>query len=178
MSQLSLDIIVRAEEYIAGLEVVSPQIVRGGQPDEEGLRLLKQAGVNTIVNLRHHVGRSGPAAGGFFKRRGDDDEIDEEQELCEKLGLRFVNISMDGVSKPPAADIERFVSFFSEDGHCPLFVHCLYGKERTSLMVAAYRIAIEGWAADQAYQEMIRFGFDPLRTTLSDALFEFAKTKK
>lgn len=178
MSKLLADILVRAEDLIPGLEVVSDSVVRGGQPDAEGLRILHEAGVRTIVNLRHSIRASGPSSGSFFRRRGDDEEIDEERACAEGLGLHFVNISLDGISTPPRRDLERFVALFSEPANTPLFVHCLYGKERTSLMVGAYRVGIEGWPVDKAYQEMLRTGFDPLRTVLSDALFDFAGQSK
>lgn len=177
MSELSTELLMRAEDYIPALEQVTAKIVRGGQPEGHGLKLLKDAGVKLIVNLRHSMKVSGPSSGSFFRRRGDDDEIDDEREEAEKLGLKFLNISMDGVSTPPIKDLERFVELFADESNVPVFVHCLYGKERTSLMVGAYRVRIDGWTVQQAYQEMLQNGFDPLRTVLSDALFEFAGSK-
>jgi hypothetical protein len=42
-------------------------------------------------------------------------------------------------------------------------------------MIAAYRIKLQGWSADEAYKEMLQQGFDPLRSVLTDALFAYAK---
>lgn len=174
MTELCEITLAEAEGVIPGFQVVSKVILRGGQPDQEGLELLKKAGVKTIVNLRHSARTSGNS-GSFFRRRGDDDEIDEERDIAEQLGLKFINISLDGVNTPPKDDLQRFVGLFKEESNLPLFVHCLYGKERTSLMVGCYRVKVEGWTVEQAYKEMIRTGLDPARTVLSDALFAFAE---
>jgi protein-tyrosine phosphatase len=40
-----------------------------------------------------------------------------------------------------------------------VFVHCRLGDDRTGMMVAAYRMADEGWTADEAMAEMKAFGF-------------------
>lgn len=172
MTELCEVTLALVEDVIPGFQVVSDMVLRGGQPDKEGLELLQKAGVRTIVNLRHSAKSSG-TTGTFFRRRGDDDEIEEEREIAERLGMNFVNISLDGVSTPAKADLQKFVSLFEDKSKLPLFVHCLYGKERTSLMVGCYRVRIEGWTADKAYKEMLQTGLDPARTVLSDALFAF-----
>jgi protein tyrosine/serine phosphatase len=159
--------------------VVSPTVLRGSQPDEDALVMLKKAGVKMVVNLRHHS-KNSPSPGSsysFFRRHSDDDEIDEERETAERLGLKFINISLDGVNAPKIEDIDKFVALFADNENVPMYVHCLHGRERTGFMLAAYRMKIEAWTVEQAYKEMLQQGFDPLRTVLSDALFEWAKRK-
>ncbi len=177
MSELNEDILKEAEDYLVNFQVVSPVVMRGSQPDEESLCLLKKAGVKMVVNLRHHSKNSSASQTGysFFRRHTDDEEIDEEEEACQKIGLRFLNISLDGVNAPSFQDIDRFVELFSDQENLPLYVHCLHGRERTGFMLAAYRVKIQLWTVEKAYQEMLQQGFDPLRTVLSDALFEYAK---
>ncbi|MBX9573587.1 MAG: dual specificity protein phosphatase family protein [Candidatus Obscuribacterales bacterium] len=176
MNQLDKNLLQEMEDLLVNFQVVSPVVLRGGQPDEEGLELLKRGGVKLVVNLRHHAKSSPkPASSYSFFRRGDDDEIEEEQEIAERLGLRFLNISLDGVTAPTFADIDKFVQLFSDPENQPMYVHCLHGRERTGFMLAAYRMKIESWTVEQAYQEMLQQGFDPLRTVLSDVLFEYAK---
>lgn len=176
MNQLDANLLQEAEDLLVNFQMVSPTVLRGGQPDEDGLQLLKRAGVKLIVNLRHHAKNSPkPATSYSFFRRGDDDEIEEEQEIAERLGLRFLNISLDGVSAPSFADIDKFVSLFQDPENTPMYVHCLHGRERTGFMLATYRMKVESWEVEKAYQEMLQQGFDPLRTILSDVLFEYAK---
>lgn len=177
MAEISTDTLKEASGLIDNLQVVSPTVVRGGQPDVAGLTMLKNAGIKLVVNLRYAAKSAPKSANSFslFRHRGDDDEIEEEKASCEALGLKFLNISLNGFSAPDIADIRRFVSLFNEQENLPVYVHCLHGKERTGLMLAAYRIKVEGWTAERAYQEMLQNGFDPCRTVLSDALFDYAK---
>lgn len=178
MTALDKAILSEAEDYLANFEIVSPTVLRGGQPDEEALQLLQKAGVKLVVNLRHHSKASpqAPASSySFFRRHGDDDEIDDEKEICKRLGLRFENISLDGVNAPGFADIDRFLDLFADSLNTPMYVHCLHGRERTGFMLAAYRVRLESWTLEEAYREMLQKGFDPLRTVLSDALFAYFK---
>jgi protein tyrosine phosphatase (PTP) superfamily phosphohydrolase (DUF442 family) len=41
----------------------------------------------------------------------------------------------------------------------PVLVHCEWGRDRTGLVVAAYRVAVNGWSKDKAMQEAIHRGF-------------------
>lgn len=176
MSQINKDMLQELEDNLVNFQVVSPAVLRGGQPDEDGLQLLKRAGVKLVVNLRHHAKNSPkPSSSYSFFRRGDDDEIEEEQEIAERLGLRFLNISLDGITAPTFDDIDKFVALFTDQENQPMYVHCLHGRERTGFMLATYRMKIESWTVEQAYQEMLQQGFDPLRTVLSDVLFEYSK---
>jgi tyrosine-protein phosphatase SIW14 len=40
----------------------------------------------------------------------------------------------------------------------PVFVHCQAGKDRTGLVVAVYRILVDGWSVDDAISERKTFG--------------------
>ncbi len=177
MTELDQVALSEVDDLLVNFQVVSPAVLRGGQPDEDALAALKKAGVKLVVNLRHHSKASPPPANSysFFRRHSDDDEIDEEREIVQKLGLRFLNISLDGINAPSFADIDRFVELFVDSENLPMYVHCLHGRERTGFMLAAYRIKIEKWTVDEAYKEMLQQGFDPLRSVLSDALFAYAK---
>ena len=42
----------------------------------------------------------------------------------------------------------------------PVYVHCKGGRHRTGGMTAIYRIAHDGWTADQAFKEMQEYDFD------------------
>ncbi len=46
-----------------------------------------------------------------------------------------------------------------ENPNKKVFVHCRLGDDRTGMMIAAYRMAEEGWTAAEARKEMEKFGF-------------------
>lgn len=56
----------------------------------------------------------------------------------------------------------------------PVLVHCQRRSDRTGAMVAAYRIAVQGWSKEAAVQEMTseNFGFHKVWTNLPDWINE------
>ena len=53
----------------------------------------------------------------------------------------------------------------------PVLVHCRYGKDRTGVVIAAYRVVHEGWEPKAAAAEAKRYGccvplFDDLESWL------------
>ena len=52
--------------------------------------------------------------------------------------------------------VARFLAIVSEAPK-PVYVHCMDGIDRTSVMIAAYRVLIEGSSREEATAEMARF---------------------
>ena len=52
----------------------------------------------------------------------------------------------------------------------PVFVHCLHGADRTGMMMAIYRMVVQGWSKDEAIEEMTQggYGFHSIWTNLVD----------
>ncbi|HUV86117.1 MAG TPA: hypothetical protein VMX79_03305, partial [bacterium] len=55
----------------------------------------------------------------------------------------------------------------------PVFVHCHAGVDRTGFVVAAYRVKVEGWTPEKAYEEMARLGFHSFLFWWPGAFFEY-----
>lgn len=123
---------------------VSDNIFRGAQPNLSSFSLLKQLGITTIVNLRSESGA----------------KVDKERREAEALGLRFVYIPVGGFSNPTDEQLASFFSLLHQNPAPTIFVHCEYGRDRTGVFIAAYRIAFQNWSADQALSEMLSFGFN------------------
>jgi tyrosine-protein phosphatase SIW14 len=121
---------------------INETLLRGAQPSAQGLAELKKLGVTTVIDLR---GNRGPVAW--------------ERAQVESLGMHFVNIPISGWSPPSDRQVAEFLRLTKQDPEQKIFVHCYYGKDRTSVMVAAYRIAEQNWTSDQAVAEMYSFGF-------------------
>jgi hypothetical protein len=60
---------------------------------------------------------------------------------------------------PEDAVFARFLTLLRGNPGAKVFVHCLSGEDRTGMQIAAYRMAEEGWSAQEAKQEMEAFGF-------------------
>jgi protein tyrosine/serine phosphatase len=126
---------------------VTTQLYRGGQPTETQLRLLYQLGVRTIVNLRNE---------------GDDDRAAEER-IAAQLGLRFLHFPFSGIMSPDPALLRRIVNAIQDQKDGAVYVHCHAGRDRTSLVVALYRVWVEGWSPNDAWQHEARdFGHSGL----------------
>jgi len=121
---------------------VDPHLYRGAQPTPEGFRRLADLGVKTVVNLR---------AQGRTRRA-------EERKLVESLGMRWVSLPMRSYWRPTDAQVQAFLELVSDPARQPVFVHCEKGEDRTGSLVAAYRIAQQGWASEQAYIEALALG--------------------
>jgi tyrosine-protein phosphatase SIW14 len=121
---------------------VSDSLYRGSQPNAAGYQQLQRLGVSIVVDLR------GTAAAQAAEGRA-----------VESLGMRQVAIPSSGFFGPSDAQVATFLKLLRDNPGKKVFVHCYFGDDRTGVMVAAYRIAEQHWAADQAYNEMRFFHF-------------------
>jgi protein tyrosine/serine phosphatase len=123
---------------------VSDHLYRGSQPSLNELPALKKLGVTIIIDLRAESPQTAR----------------EERSRVEALGMRFRRIPIGGFSNPTNSDLLHFFQILHESPSQTVFVHCEFGKDRTGVMIAAYRIAFEHWSSDQALSEMMQFGFN------------------
>ncbi len=132
--------------HVAGIPnagKVNEVLYRGAQPHAESFPQLKELGITTIVDLR----------------REDHNKVEWERRQAEAVGIRFVNIPVGGWSAPNDEQVAEFLSLFHSNPQEKVFVHCRFGHDRTGLFVAAYRMAVEKWPAEEAVKEMYSFGF-------------------
>jgi len=132
---------------------LAPGIWRGQAPDEAGLETLKEMGVKTIIDFR----------------------TSDEHEALEGDGqVEYVRMSFSATDPPPAEFVDKFLEIVTEPARQPVFFHCRHGKDRTGTMAALYRIRVQGWEPEKAFNEMKYFGF---RTFYRD-LAEFVLSQK
>ncbi len=126
---------------VPNLQTVNENVLRGGQPTEEGFRNLAARGVKTIVDLR--------------KR---DDRSRAEEKLVKSLGMRYVSIPMKGMHTPTEQQISRAMHVLRDESAAPVFVHCQRGADRTGVVVACYRIQHDNWDNPKALEEARGYG--------------------
>jgi protein tyrosine/serine phosphatase len=163
-----------ARKYIPNMRVVCDQLVRGGQPDPAGLPHLKEAGITTIVSLCGESSGLLSLFGGSGASRESNESL-TERTVAGKLGLEYVSIPLDVFGEPGLEPVEKFLQITKDPERPAVFLHCLHGRDRTGLMTAVFRVVLQGWTAQRAYEEMLECGFDMDRTNLSDVLFQVAK---
>ncbi len=120
------------------LHKVSDDLYRSAQPTAQGMKNLKQTGIETVVNLRSF--------------HSDRDEIDN-------TGLGYEHIYMK-VWHPEREEAVRFLQIVTNPKRTPVLVHCRYGADRTGTMCALYRVAVQGWSKEEALREMTEGGFN------------------
>ncbi|MBX9693351.1 MAG: tyrosine-protein phosphatase [Cyanobacteria bacterium] len=153
-SVLSAATVQDINSVIPNFGIVSPTLLRGGQPRKGGLASLKRAGVKTIVNLRD----------------GNED-IRSEKALAEELGLNFVSIPMSVFKHASKEQVDQFMKVVKNPDNPMTFVHCRQGMDRCGTMVAMYRMKEQSWTAKAAYEEMLKYGFHPFLLGLRWSVF-------
>jgi tyrosine-protein phosphatase SIW14 len=134
---------------------VTPRLFRGAQPSPEGFRTLAQMGVDIVVNARN-------------------DRTDTEGNEVRQLGMQYVGIPWQCTS--PHDDVfVKFLKLVQDNPHKKIFLHCRLGEDRTGMMIASYRMAAEGWTADEAMHEMQRFGFTAVHHVMCPGLASYEK---
>ena len=126
------------EKGVPNFGEVTPTLYRGGLLNEDGLKALKRLGVNVVVDTHAHD--------------------KHEEQLTESLGMKYVAIPWH-CPWPHDEVFAKFLKVVHDNQGRKIFVHCRLGDDRTGMMVAAYRMAEEGWTADEAMIEMRSFGF-------------------
>ena len=126
---------------------ISDSLYRGAQPRGEGYEELKKLGISIVVDLRN----SKP-----LKREGGETR---EQLRVEAAGMRYVEIPSNAFFGPTQTQVATFLQLMHDNESKKIFVHCYFGDDRTGVMVATYRIAVDHWTSDEAYNEMRAYHF-------------------
>ncbi|MBZ5680843.1 MAG: dual specificity protein phosphatase family protein [Acidobacteriia bacterium] len=142
------------EKGLPNFGEVTTALYRGGQPAPEGFEKLAQMGIDIVVD----AGRS-----------------KKDQKQIEQLGMRYVPLPW--YCPHPKDDVfARFLELVRENPNRKIFVHCRLGDDRTGMMIAAYRMGIEGWTAEQAMKEMQFFGYTAVHHVMCPGLAGYEKS--
>jgi protein tyrosine/serine phosphatase len=130
-----------AVEGVPNLHKVSDTLYRSAQPTEEGFRNLKKLGIKTIVSLRvFHT---------------DEDEI-EDAGAEKDFNIKRISFK---TWHAEDEDVVEFLKIVTDPNNAPVLVHCQHGADRTGLMTAIYRVAVQGWTKKEALREMTEGGY-------------------
>ena len=137
------------EDGVKNLYRVDQKLYRSAQPGSQDFEKLYEIGIRYSLNLR--------------KVHSDKGEIGQTpiEEYRIPIFLFYVDYQ----------DLVKAVRFIVRSD-APVLVHCFFGSDRTGSVIAAYRIAVQGWSKEKAIEEMIEggYGYHTTTTNLSKLL--------
>ena len=142
------------EKGVTNFGEVTPSLYRGGLVRGDGIKALKKLGIDIVVDTHAN-------------------DTSEERD-ARALGMKYVAIPWH-CPWPKDEVFAKFLKVLHDNKGKKVFVHCRLGDDRTGMMVAAYRIAEEGWTAEEAMKEMKSFGFTTSHHFICPGLARYEK---
>jgi len=126
---------------------VNNSLYRGGEPDMDGLVRLKDMNIRTVLSFQQ-----------------DEDDVANERAMVHAFGMEFYNIPLFAGQLPTENQAFQFLKIATNRNNFLVFVHGDSGRTSTGIMMAIYRVIVDGWSANEAYQEANNLGFWPYKT--------------
>lgn len=117
---------------------LSPTLATSGQPKEEQLRAIAEAGYEVVINLALH----------------DDPRysLADEPGVVRASGMEYVHIPVQ-FARPLRADLESFFAAMDQHRGKRLWVHCA-ANIRVTAFLGLYWTIREGWDQARAFEPM------------------------
>jgi protein tyrosine/serine phosphatase len=145
------------QDSLPNFNSVNDQILRGGQPSDDGFKKLAGRGVKTVVDLRWI----------------DEHSIPHEKQIVEADGMRFVSIPMKGIGAPTLEQVSKALGVLENSDNWPVFVHCRRGSDRTGTVLACYRISHDHWKNEKALEEAKTYGLSSFERAMRSFIQHF-----
>lgn len=123
---------------VENLHRFTPTMYRSAQPRIANVAALKALGIRTIVSLR---------------------SFNDDRKVFAGSGIRLVRVPINTWSIDDAKVLRALVAIREAEKQGPVLIHCMHGADRTGVVAAAYRMAVQGWDKESARQEMFRGGY-------------------
>lgn len=117
---------------------IAPGVWRSNQPSPEQLKIWKEKGIKTILNLRGDVNASFTAL---------------EKKACHELGLDLHFFKVESRGAPDPIIMRQLETVFREAEY-PILMHCKSGADRAGLASSLYKYLIEGSTIEEAKKQL------------------------
>ena len=120
---------------IYNYRAAAPDLATSGQPREEQLAAIAEAGYDVVINLALH----------------DDPRysLKDERSSVQRLGLEYVHIPVK-FAAPTASDLNKFFDAMDRYKQRRVWVHCA-ANMRVTAFVGLYRRLRDGWPEERAF---------------------------
>jgi len=128
------------------IKYVNFPLFRGPQPDTPELKEALKADVQTVLSLQSGI---------YSRVLG---RTNQELEWATDRGITAIHLELSPFFRPKLAALKTAVKIIKQN-RSMVYVHCRQGVDRTGLVVAAYRMLVQGWTLEQSKKEMLDAGF-------------------
>ncbi|MEJ8826850.1 tyrosine-protein phosphatase [Variovorax humicola] len=121
------------------LHRITPTLYRSGQPRREDVPTIEALGIRTVLS---------------FRSFNSDDRA-----FRDHPGIVRRRVRIDTWSINDDEVLRALIAIREAERKGPVLVHCWHGADRTGVVVALYRMVVQGWSKDAARHEMFRGGY-------------------
>ena len=125
------------ETSIYNYKFLTEGLASSGQPTEDEIGIIINAGYNIVINLGLH---------------NSDYSINNEASIFQENNVTYIHIPVI-FEAPEAKDLDDFIKALKKYKENKIFIHCAANK-RVSVFIALYRILILGWEKDKAIKKL------------------------
>lgn len=124
---------------------VSPGIYVGCRPRHtEDFAALHQCGIHTILSLETCLWHVKP-----------------ERKAAARHQITFCNVPiLASPFGPTERSVKEALLRLKDPTLRPVYIHCLYGRDRTAVILALYRVYCQEWSPGMAWSELIHSGYN------------------
>ncbi|WP_208507473.1 dual specificity protein phosphatase family protein [Variovorax paradoxus] len=123
---------------VENLHRLTPTLYRSAQPRAKDVAALQSLGIRTVVSLR---------------------SFNDDRKVFAGHGMRLVRVPINTWDIDDAKVQRALHAILDAERHGPVLIHCMHGADRTGVVSAVYRMALQGWDKEAARQEMLRGGY-------------------
>jgi hypothetical protein len=116
-----------------------PPSIAAGSRGREDVPALEALGIRTVLSFRSFNS--------------------DERAFCDHPGIERQLVRIDTWSINDDEVLRALVAIREAGKKGPVVVHCWHGADRTGVVVALYRMVVQGWTKDAARHEMFRGGY-------------------
>lgn len=138
-----------AENGLPNFHEVTQNIYRSGRPASGGLQYLKDSKFKLVINLENNEGA-----------------VRSELNEAARVGIEEWVSMMEYFKPPTDAQVNEILAKLQDPRNFPILLHCHHGKDRTGMIMALYRVEVQGWDPEKAYKEMLDLGFSKFLVAL------------
>ena len=127
------------DHRVENLHRITPTLYRSAQPRHDDVAALKALGIETVLSFRSY--------------NSDERAFRGHPEIAlERVRIDTWSINDDEV-------LRALIAIRKAERKGPVLIHCWHGADRTGVVAAVYRMALQGWSKEDALHEMFRGGY-------------------